>query len=134
MITAVDSSALISVFLGESGSNEWMDLLVRSRREGALVICDMVAAELFAVVADRKLFDLVLEDLGLSVVPLSMDASCEAGRLFAEYRKEGGPRKFLIPDFLIGAHANVDCDRLIAADRGYLRKYFAGLDVLMAEG
>jgi len=29
----------------------------------------------------------------------------------------------LIPDFLIAAHAQVDCDRLAAADRGYLRRY-----------
>jgi predicted nucleic acid-binding protein len=130
MITAVDSSALIAVFLGESDSDAWMDLLVQSRREGALVISDIVAAELFAVVQDKGVFHQILDDLGLSIVPVSVDASCEAGRIFGEYRKQGGPRKYLIPDFLIGAHALVDCDRLIAADRGYLRRYFTGLDVL----
>jgi len=36
----------------------------------------------------------------------------------------------LIPDFLIGAHASVDCDRLAAADRGYLRRYFSDLELL----
>ncbi len=133
MITAVDSSALIAVFLGETGSDAWMDLLVQCRREGALVICDIVAAELFAVVQDKKVFHQALHDLGVSVMPLSVDAACEAGRIFFEYRKQGGPRKYLIPDFLIGAHAWVDCDRLIAADRGYLRKYFAGLEVMMVE-
>ena len=132
MITAIDSSVLIAVFLGESNSDAWMDLLVQSRRDGALVISDIVAAEFFAVVQDRKVFHQVLDDLGLSLVPLSLDACFEAGRIFVEYRKQGGPRKYLIPDFLIGAHASVDCDRLIAIDRGYLRKYFAGLEVLMA--
>lgn len=37
----------------------------------------------------------------------------------------------LIPDFLIAAHAQIDCDRLAAADRGYLRRYFPELSLLM---
>ena len=133
MITAVDSSALIAIYMGESHSDRWMDLLVQSRSEGALVICDVVAAELFAVVQKRRVFDQVLQDLGLLVTQLSLNAACEAGHIFGQYRRLGGPRQFLIPDFLIGAFAMVDCDRLISADRGYLRKYFSGLNVLMAD-
>ena len=127
MITAVDSSALIAVYLGESTASAWMDILVSARGEGALVVSPVVAAEFFAVVGEREAFETTLADLGIRLVSISVDAACEAGRLFRLYRDQGGPREFLISDFLIGAHAAVDCDRLAANDRGYLRRYFSGL-------
>ena len=131
MITAVDSSVLIAIYLGESTSEDWMNRLVVARNEGALVVSPIVAAEFFAVVEDRAAYDAALADLGLQFSPISIDASCEAGRIFRNYRNQGGPREFLIPDFLIGAHALIDCDRLAAADRGYLRRYFPSLQLLV---
>jgi hypothetical protein len=41
-------------------------------------------------------------------------------------RREDGPGRQLIPDFLIAGHA----DRLAAIDRGYLRRYFPNLALL----
>jgi predicted nucleic acid-binding protein len=54
-----------------------------------------------------------------------------AGQIFKAYRRAGGPREHLIPDFLIGAHALCQCDRLAAADKGYLRRYFPKLEVVV---
>lgn len=130
MITAVDSSALIAIYLGEPTADAWLDRLIAARSEGVLVLSPVVAAEFFALVEDRELYDAVLADLGLRLSTISLDAACEAGRIFRAYRKSGGPREFLIPDFLIAAHAQLDCDRLAAADRGYLRRYFPSLELL----
>ena len=38
--------------------------------------------------------------------------------------------RHLIADFLVGAHAVKQAQVLIAADRGYLRRYFEGLRVV----
>jgi predicted nucleic acid-binding protein len=35
-----------------------------------------------------------------------------------------------VPDFFIAAHAQIQCDRLAAIDRGYLRRYFPRLKIL----
>jgi predicted nucleic acid-binding protein len=131
MITAVDSSVLLAIYLGESTADHWLDRLIAARAEGVLIISPVVAAEFYALVEDREAYDAVLADMGLRLGSISLNAACEAGRVFRAYRDAGGPREFLIPDFLIAAHAQIDCDRLAAADRGYLRRYFPDLPVLM---
>lgn len=130
MITAVDTSVLLAIDLGEPEAEAWVESLANAREKGGLVICDVVAAEFFAVVQRRAAFDATLDDLGIRPVPATLEAACAAGTAFRKYRDSGGPREHLIPDFLIAAHALTDCDALAAADLGYLRRYFRGLRVL----
>ena len=55
-----------------------------------------------------------------------------AGLTFKHYRQAGGPRQYLVPDFLVAAHAKVQANRLAAIDRGYLRRWFPDLQLLDA--
>jgi predicted nucleic acid-binding protein len=130
MITAVDTSVLIAVAKGEADAVVWANLLAAARGAGDLVICDVVAAEYFALLLDDQKFAGTLSGLGIDFSPTSMDASRLAGRIFRTYRRRGGPREHLLPDFLIGAHALQQADRIAAIDRGYLRRYFPRLKVL----
>ncbi len=50
-----------------------------------------------------------------------------AGAIWAAYRKEGGHRERLIPDFLIAAHARLQAERFLTRDRGFYKKWFKGL-------
>ncbi|MEX1117796.1 MAG: type II toxin-antitoxin system VapC family toxin [Terrimicrobiaceae bacterium] len=130
MITAVDTSVLLAIDLGEAEAEAWIETLAHCREAGGLVICDVVAAEFFAVGLNRGAFDETLLDLGVHRVPLTLDAACAAGVTFRKYRDAGGPREHLIPDFLIAAHALTDCDALATTDRGYLRRYFGDLRLI----
>ena len=61
---------------------------------------------------------------------ISPAAAFASGQTFKRYRKTGGPRRHLVADFVIGAHAEIQADRLPAIDRGYLGKWFPGLTLL----
>lgn len=130
MITAVDTSVLIAIAKAEANAREWTGLLVRAQAEGDLVICEVVAAEYFAAILDEEKFRESLSALGIVFSPASLNSAQLAGRIFKEYRLEGGPREHLIPDFLVGAHAQQQANRIAAEDRGYLRRYFPRLRIL----
>ena len=107
-----------------------MEALIQARRQGLLVLCEVVYAEVTPAFESRAELDKVLADLGAQLDPIGAEAAWLAGQTFKQYRAEGGPREHLIPDFMIAAHAKVQADHLAAKDRGYLRRYFPNLAVL----
>jgi len=132
MTTAVDTSVLIAIAKGEADAESWTEVLATAGNAGDLVICDVVAAEFYALLLDEEKFRQSLSGLGIVFSPTSLDAARLAGRIFRAYRRGGGPREHLVPDFLIGAHAQRQADQIAAIDRGYLRRYFPRLRILKA--
>lgn len=130
MKLALDASVLLTLFNQEPGAEDWMEVLIQARRQGPLVLCEVVYAEVAPAFESRGELDKVLSDLGAHLDPIEAETAWLAGETFKRYRAGGGPREHLIPDFLIAAHAKVQADHLAAKDRGYLRRYFPDLAVL----
>jgi hypothetical protein len=133
MKTAVDSSVLILLRRRQPGWETWREVIQRASEEGVLVVCPVTFAE---VSMGFERATEVVEDLGhlaISYDPILPEAAFLAGQIHRTYRREGGPREYLVPDFLIAAHARVQADRLAAIDRGYLRRYFPDLTILAPE-
>ncbi len=130
MSTAIDSSVLWSIFNGGADAERWIDVLVAARKTSALVVCDIVFAEIASLFRSVAALTATLESLGIEYDPIEPEAAFLAGEIFKRYRREGGPRGHLIPDFLVGAHALNQAACLAARDRGYLRRYFPRLRLL----
>ncbi|MGH8657393.1 MAG: type II toxin-antitoxin system VapC family toxin [Gammaproteobacteria bacterium] len=127
MITAVDSSVLLDVVTDSPEHADASEEALRSaRREGGLIINECVLAEIRPAFKTGE-FDEFLADWQLKFVPSSKESAMLAGKLFGRYLARGGRAQRVLPDFLIGAHALLHADRLLARDRGYLRDYFAKL-------
>ncbi|MDB6036762.1 MAG: PilT protein domain protein [Verrucomicrobiales bacterium] len=124
MVTALDSSVLLDVLLGdERHILKSKAALRQAHREGSLIISETALAEICPVLSEDEISE-ALADWNLIFVPSSKESAVLAGRMYSAYLKRGGRRERVVPDFLIGAHAQVHAFRLLARDRGFYRDYF----------
>ena len=93
MITAVDTNVLLDVFIpnDEHGprSREWLSAAYDA---GALIVCDIVYAELVPSASDRAVLDRALRETGATLSPIDSSIAYEAGLRWMRYRRSGGPR------------------------------------------
>lgn len=99
-------------------------------RDGQLVVCEVVLAELSAAFKPQSLLDDRLQTLGIAYLPMTKEAACLAGLQWRAYRDRGGSRTRLIADFMIAVHAKAQCDQLLTRDRGFYRECFGDLRIL----
>ena len=128
MITAVDTNILLDILLpNEQFCDASSSALQASASAGALVICDIVYAELCVHFTSQSECDAFLEVGEIQVQPLTRPAHFLASRAWRTYRQRGGARAKILADFLIGAHAQVQASRLLSRDRGFYRTLFPSL-------
>lgn len=128
MITAVDTSVLLDVFLADDRYGEQSKEQLRAAYDsGAIIICDIVYAELVPAFRDRAVLDRALQEINATTSPVDTAIACDAGVRWMRYRQAGGPRKRIITDFLIGAHAVAVAQTFLTRDRGFCSAYFPEL-------
>ena len=139
MKTAVDTNVFSALWSGEPAAGEMIALLGRARSQGGVVVCGAVYAELLAhPKAGAAFVDDFLLQTGVAV-EFDLDEKIwrDVARAYAAYaqrrRRSGGAQaKRLLVDFLIGAHALHEANRLLTRDRGFYREYFSGLEIFAA--
>ena len=133
---AVDSSVLIDLIGGDVGAEASEDSLRQALAKGPVVVCDVVVSEVVAGLGfGAELFD-VLEEAGIGYLATEARAAVRAGEMQRRYKQRlrAGGRTLpsrTVPDFLIGAHALLQCNGLITRDAGFFRDYFKGLKVIV---
>ena len=137
---AVDTSVLVD-FIGEGpAAAAAEDALRVALAAGPVVACEVVVSEVVAGLGHSNVVRETLEEVGVGFLPLEMRSALRAGEMQRRYRErllQGGASldtqaaRRSVPDFLIGAHALLQCQGLITRDAGFFRDYFKGLKVIV---
>ena len=129
---ALDSSVLFDILIGDPVYGEASEIYIGDAlaRED-VVVCDAVVAEVQAMLDTSVSLMDTLTSLGIRYLPTQEAAAMRAGHMNKRFRARGGKRERVVADFLIGAHALLQCDGLITRDEGFFRDYYKGLKVVV---
>jgi len=133
-MTLIDTNVLLDLVTDDPVWADWsLAQLETASLAGPLLINDIVYAEL-AVRYDRiEDLDAFVEAAELTVAPMPRAALFLAGKAFTQYRRAGGIRTGVLPDFLIGAQSAVQRLPLLTRDVGRYRAYFPTVELISPE-
>lgn len=127
----VDTNVLVDVLQDDPQWADWSIGQLRAQSSvHPLVINPVIYAELSLSYSTFEALNKVLATMQLVLLELPRPALFLAGKAFAQYRKRGGSKHQVLPDFFIGAHAAVLGCSLLTRDAARFRTYFPTLQVL----
>jgi predicted nucleic acid-binding protein len=133
-VTLVDSNILLDIFTRTPDWWEWSLIqLEEAALHGPLLINDVIYAETSVRFHTVDGFDGALAKADITVVPIPRMALFLAGKAFTQYRSAGGIRTGVLPDFFIGAHADVERLPLLTRDARRYRSYFPKVGLIAPE-
>ena len=127
---AVDAPVLIELLTDGPRADAVEAGLRQSLGSGRVVVCDAALAQLCASLRNGAEALAALEEMGVHFNAVEAKSALRAGEMQRRPRqREGDARP--IADFLVGAHALLQCDGLITFDTAFHRDYFKGLKLIV---
>jgi predicted nucleic acid-binding protein len=117
---------LIDELLKPYGQSE----LQRYAAEQRLIVNEIIYAEISGQYESAEAVTDLLEALRMRTVRLTLDECFRAGVAFRDYRRNGGPRTTILPDFLIGAQASVRGWSILTRDTKRFSTYFPEVELI----
>jgi predicted nucleic acid-binding protein len=133
--TLVDSDVLLDLITEDPQWFRWSsDALAAAADRGPLVINPIVYAEVSVGFSRIEELDAVLSPDDFVRAPLPWPAAFLAAKCFRDYKRRGGSKASVLPDFLIGAHAAIDRIAVLSRDAKRYRTYFPTVALIVPDG
>lgn len=131
MTTFIDTSVLVAILKRSEAIHEWaVNELEARKKEGPAIISDVVYSEISVSMDDIAKVNAFITELGLERYPTSDNALFRAGRAYQEYRKNKGTKTGTLPDFFIGAIAEVENAPLMTNNSKDFTTYFPAVPLI----
>ncbi len=127
----VDTNVLLDIATNDPNWAGWsIEQLDAAALRGPVVINAVVYSE-FSVGYDQiEDIERLLKDVDIGWAEIPREALFLAGKAFQQYRRQGGGRTGVLPDFFIGAHAAVSGIGLLTRDPQRYRSYFPKVSLI----
>lgn len=127
----VDTNVILDVVENDSKWAAWSQAQLDSvALKDTLIINPVIYAELSLAFRRIEELEAMLTKTGLRVEPVPREALFLAGKVFLQYRRKGGTKTGVLPDFFIGAHAAVLDLFLLTRDTARYATYFPKLKLI----
>jgi predicted nucleic acid-binding protein len=127
----VDTSILVDVLQDDPDWGDWSTNQLRAQAQiHELLINPVIYAELSISYSTAEALDMVVKRMNLKLHEIPKSALFVAGKAYFQYRKRGGTKAQVLPDFFIGAHAAVQGISLLTRDASRFKTYFPSLQVI----
>lgn len=131
----VDTNVLLDVITDDPQWADWSQHQLRAAAlTDRLAINGVIYAETSVHFERIGHLDAMLDTTRIALAEIPRPALFLAGKAFLAYRKDGGTRTGVLPDFFIGAHASVAQMPLLTRDPRRYRNYFPAAELIAPEG
>lgn len=130
---AIDAPVLIDLLTGGTGADAAEVSLRQCLVGGPVVVCDVTLTEVCGALREGSEVLAVLEDMSIRYLPVETKSAVRAGEMQRRHRQRAGSGERTVSDFLVGAHALLQCDGLITRDAAFYRDYFKGLKLYVPQ-
>lgn len=128
---AVDAPVLVELLADGPHADAAEACLRQALGAGRVVLCDVALARLCASLRNGADALAALEEMGIHFSALEAKSALRAGEMQRRQRQRASDSPRPIADFLVGAHALLQCDALITFDATFHRDYFKGLKLIV---
>ncbi|MBS0279440.1 MAG: type II toxin-antitoxin system VapC family toxin [Proteobacteria bacterium] len=129
----IDTNVILDVVKPDRWTEWSAQALEAAAATDSLGINPIIYGELSVYYERMEDIDVVLEGLQLDLLPLPKAALFLAGKAFQRYRRAGGTKVNVLPDFFIGAHAAVTDSALLTRDTTRIRSHFPTVRLIAPE-
>lgn len=127
---AVDTPVLVELLTDGPRADAVEACLRQCLGNGRVVLCDATLAELCSALRNGADALAALEEMGVHFSAVEAKSALRAGEMQRRHRARGGEER-PIADFMVGAHALLQCDGLVTFDAAFHRDYFKGLKLIV---
>lgn len=120
----LDTNVILDILTDDAKWADWSARQFHRAQAAGIVINPILYAELAAHFPSEYDLDHFLRPTVFKRLPLPYEAAFAASRAFLAYRRSGGVKTSPLPDFYIGAHAELAGFTLVTRDASRYRTYF----------